>query len=132
MDITITTPGLLFPAISLLLLAYTNRFLAIAALIRSLHDSYLRERDQILYAQIQNLRRRVRLIRDMQACGVGSILLCVLCMMVLFLGYQVPGKMLFAASLVLMVLSLSLSLLEINLSVGALNLHLKRLEKHHA
>ena len=42
MEITFNTPALLFPAISLLLLAYTNRYLALANLIRKLHDEYMK------------------------------------------------------------------------------------------
>ena len=89
MDISITTPALLFPAISLLLLAFTNRFLALASLIRQLHASYKSDPDEILFGQIANLRYRINLIRDMQAYGVSSLLLCVVCMLVLFAGWVV-------------------------------------------
>ncbi len=75
----LTTPALLFPAISLLLLAYTNRFLVLAQLIRQLHSS---ERDyfqsmvfqSMVQRQIANLRQRIALIRLMQALGVSSCL----------------------------------------------------------
>jgi hypothetical protein len=129
MDITITTPALLFPAVSLLLLAYTNRFLALAALIRSLHARYLERPDNILIGQLANLRRRIRLIRDMQAVGVLSLFLCVLCMFVLFAGNVLLGKILFAASLLLLMWSLWLSVVEIRISVQALDLHLSDLEQ---
>ena len=65
-DITLTTPGLLFSAISLLLLAYTNRFLTLASLIRKLHAEYLENPDKLVHGQIRNLQRRVNLIRNMQ------------------------------------------------------------------
>ncbi len=128
MDITLTTPALLFPAVSLLLLAYTNRFLAISALIRALHARYQEDPDELLIGQIANLRRRVRLIRDMQAAGVSSLFLCVLCMFVLFAGQILLGKILFAASLLLLLWSLWLSVVEIRISVQALDLHLRDLE----
>jgi hypothetical protein len=129
MEINLTTPALLFPAISLLLLAYSNRFLALAALIRDLHARYKADPDEIIRRQIDNLRYRVILIRDMQAAGALSLLLCTICMFVLFAGWLVMGKYFFGASLLLMMLSLALSVREIQVSVGALDLHLKDIEK---
>lgn len=129
MEITLTTPALLFPAVSLLLLAYTNRFLALASLIRSLHERFQQSPDEILIGQIANLRRRIRLIRDMQAIGVFSLFLCVLCMFVLFAGQLLLGKILFAVSLLLLMWSLWLSVVEIRISVQALDLHLSDLEQ---
>jgi hypothetical protein len=128
MEINLTTPALLFPAISLLLLAFTNRFLAIAAVIRNLHDRYQANPDQVLIAQIGNLRHRMMLIRNMQVFGVLSLLLCVGCMFVLFAGYLELGKAIFGISLVLMMVSLGLSMREIQISVHALNLQLSSLE----
>jgi hypothetical protein len=128
MDITLTTPALLFPAVSLLLLAYTNRFLGLATLIRNLHANYKTKPDALLVREIINLRYRIRLIRDMQAFGVSSLLLCVICMFVLFAGYVSLGKLLFGISLILMIISLTLSVREIQVSVKALDLHLRDLE----
>jgi hypothetical protein len=124
MDLTLGTPSLLFPAISLLLLAYTNRFLALAALIRDLQAKYRSNQSPNLYGQLENLRRRVLLIKHMQASGAASLLLCVLCMFLLFAGLGVPAKAVFAVSLLLMMLSLALSMREIWISVTALNLQL--------
>lgn len=128
MELTLTTPALLFPAISLLLLAYTNRFLSVAALIRQLHAQYKGDSDQLVLGQIENLRHRVLLIRNMQALGVGSLFLCVLCMLVLFAGYGDVGKLTFGLSLACMLTSLALSLREILISVEALKLALSDLE----
>jgi hypothetical protein len=128
MEINITTPALLFPAISLLLLAFTNRFLAIATVIRNLHDRYQVNPDKVIVAQIGNLRHRMMLIRNMQVFGVLSLLLCVGCMFLLFAGYVELGKIVFAISLVLMMVSLVLSMWEIQISVQALNLQLSDLE----
>jgi hypothetical protein len=128
MNIDITTPALLFPTISLLLLAFTNRFLALAGLIRELHERYQVEGDEVFIGQIANLRYRINLIRDMQAFGVLSLLSCVLSMFALFAGWPEVGKWVFAASLLLMVASLALSIREIQVSVGALDLHLKDME----
>jgi len=130
MPIDLTTPALLFPTISLLLLAFTNRFLAIAALIRHLHDRYHSEPDDLILAQIGNLRYRVRLIRNMQVFGVWSLLLCVVCMFVLFGGWLFLGKIIFGVSLILMMISIALSLREIQVSVHALDLRLRDLEVH--
>lgn len=128
MELTLTTPALLFPAISLLMLAYTNRFLTLANLIRELHRSYKTNPDPILMAQLANLRYRVVLIRNMQISGVLSFFLCVLCMLVLFFGQQEVGKWIFGASLLLLMASLALSLREVQVSVDALNLRLSDLE----
>jgi multidrug efflux pump subunit AcrB len=128
MDIDVTTPALLFPAISLLLLAYTNRFLTLAQLIRDLHARYKIKPDEVIYKQIGNLRYRVTLIKQMQAFGVASLLFCVVCMFFLFAGWIMAGKIIFGISLVLMMISLLLSLREVQVSVGALNLTLSDLE----
>ena len=127
-NLTLTTPGLLFPAISLLLLAYTNRFLAIATLIRRLYSEYQENPNRLLAGQIKNLRKRVALIRSMQFFGVASLFLCVLCMFLLFAENQLIGKWLFGIALLLLLISLGLSLWEIQISVKALNIHLKSIE----
>jgi ABC-type bacteriocin/lantibiotic exporter with double-glycine peptidase domain len=129
MDISLTTPALLFPAISLLLLAFTNRFVVLANLIRSLHEKYKTQPEPMIMGQIRNLRLRVSLIKQMQAAGISSMLLCVICMFVLFGGYVSAGKIIFAISLVLLMISLTLSLIEIWISVKALNLQLGDLEE---
>lgn len=128
MEITLTTPALLFPAISLLLLAYTNRFLTLATLIRDLHAKYKAHPEDILYWQLASLRYRVELIKLMQWFGVASLLLCVVCMFILFIGWALLGKIIFGIALLLMVVSLLLSLREIQVSVDALNLRLSDIE----
>ena len=128
MDISLTTPALLFPALSLLMLAYTNRFLGLSTVIRNLHADYRKSADPILLGQIENLRYRVVLIRNMQIAGAVSILGCVVCMLVLFFGLIELGKVLFIVSLILLVVSLAISLRELQISVGALELHLSVLE----
>jgi hypothetical protein len=132
LDITLTTPALLFPALSLLMLAYTNRFLGLSTVIRNLYADYQKSAEPHLLGQIENLRYRVVLIRNMQIVGAASILGCVVCMLVLFLGLIDLGKALFVVSLVLLVISLALSIRELQVSVGALELHLSVLakEKH--
>ena len=128
MEITINTPALLFPTISLLMLAYTNRFLGLASIIRKLHADWKANPDPIYVEQIRNLRRRLKLIRDMQSLGILSILLCVASMVFLLCGLTGAATGFFAVSLVLMIASLGLSLWEIQLSGGALSLHLKEME----
>lgn len=128
MELTLATPALLFPAVSLLLLAYTNRFLALAALIRELQARYQTTPDPVIKGQIDNLRRRVNLIRAMQEAGVASLFLCVFCMFLLFAGFIFAGKLVFAVSLLLLMGSLGLSVREIHISVHALNLQLQDIE----
>ncbi|MEX1189151.1 MAG: DUF2721 domain-containing protein [Bacteroidia bacterium] len=129
MEVTLTTPALLFPAISLLLLAYTNRFLAIATLIRGLRNRYEEKPDANLLSQIKNLRKRIILIRNMQAFGIASILTCVFTMFAVYLGYQMLSGVLFGISLIFMILSLMLSFQETLISVSALKLELSKTEE---
>ena len=129
MELTLTTPALLFPTVSLLLLAYTNRFLAIAALIRNMYAQYKSNPDPVLLPQIENLKRRVRLIRDMQFLGVMSLFFCVLCMFLLFQGNVLLGKYVFAGALLLLMGSLALSIREIQISIRALQIQLSDLEE---
>ena len=131
-EITLTTPALLFPAISLLLLAYTNRFLTIAGLIRQLHSEYKENPSGVILGQIKNLRTRVVLIKNMQSLGISSLFLCVLCMFLLFADEYEAGKWVFGVSLVLLLLSLGLSIREIHISVNALNIQLSNLEAQEA
>jgi hypothetical protein len=128
MDITLTTPALLFPTVSLLMLAYTNRFLALASVIRNLHDRYKVEDDENLLGQIANLKYRTYLIRDMQIAGVLSLLFCVISMFALFAGWIAAGQWSFAIALILMIVSMMISLRELQISVGALDLLLAELE----
>jgi hypothetical protein len=127
MQISINTPALLFPAITLLMLAYTNRFLALATLIRNLHAKYkqgLENRDMIR-DQIKNIRKRLTLIKQMQASGVMSFFCCVLCMLFFYLEHELWAYGVFGLSLGLLLLSLILSLIEIYLSTKALEIELK-------
>lgn len=128
MEITLTTPALLFSTLSLLILAYTNRFSAIARLIRELHSRYKSQPDQSIIAQLKYLKRRMILIRNTQIFGVTSLFLCVLCMLLLFAGRTLLGEYVFGLSLLMMMISLSHSLSEMLVSVRALNMQLSDLE----
>jgi hypothetical protein len=130
MELSITTPALLFPAISLLMLAYTNRFLAIANLIRSLHAKYKQYPDEKhIITQIKSLRIRIRLIRSMQACGVISFLFCVICMFTIFRGWVDASFIFFGISILSFCVSLILSLVEITISMQALEVELSDIEE---
>jgi len=129
MDISINTPALLFPAISLVMLAYTNRFLALSSRVRSLHDKYQNhEQKHIIHGQIKNLRYRLKLIKNMQALGVITFLSCILCMFFIYQQYTLAANIVFAFSLISFSASLALSLLEIQLSTKALELELSDME----
>jgi hypothetical protein len=130
MEITITTPALLFPAISLLMLAYTNRFLTLATIIRGLYDRYQNVPEDNLVLQIANLRYRIYLIRNMQIFGVLSLLFCCISMFALFAGWIVGGQWTFGLALVLMMVSMGISIRELTISVGALDLLLADMEQH--
>ncbi len=129
MELNLTTPALLFPAISLLLLAYTNRILTLATIIRNLYDRYHSVPNENLLAQIGNLRYRIYLIRNMQIFGVLSLLFCVISMFALFAGWIVGGQWTFGLALILMMMSMAVSLRELQISVGALDLLLADMEQ---
>lgn len=128
-NLPLTTPALLFPAISLVLLAYTNRFLVIAQLIRELNRSERKAHSEINTRQIRNLKRRVNLIKWMQFYGVLAFLFCTLSMIALFFGFNILGEVIFSASLISMLISLFLSLYEVSISVKALNIELEYMER---
>ena len=127
-QLTLTTPALLFSAISLILLAYTNRFLAYASVVRNLHTSFKENPNSIILGQINNLRRRLRLTQQMQVLGISSLLLCVICMFLIYVNFHIWAEILFGIALVLLILSLALSIREIQISVKALDLHLNDME----
>ena len=129
MEITLTTPALLFPAISLLLLAYTNRFLAIANMVRQLHAKYLQDpKKGVLVGQIKNLKLRLHMIRNMQIFGVSSFFFCVLSMIFIFQEAGDWGSYSFGISMILLLISLLISLREIQISTKALELELSDME----
>ncbi len=129
-ELRLTTPALLFSAISLIMLAYTNRFLAYAAVIRNLHDKYLDKKDDSLIKQINNLKLRLNLTRWMQIFGITSLLLCVLTMFLIYINQPMTAVWIFGTALVLLIISLALLIKEIHISSQALKLHLSDIEKH--
>ena len=129
-ELSINTPALLFPAISLLMLAYTNRFLALANRIRSLHERYERtEVKKVTFRQIKSLRARINLIRYMQGMGAGSFLCCVICMYCVYRGWTEMARMIFALSLFTLFVSIVLSIIEIQQSTKALEYELSDMEE---
>lgn len=129
-ELTLTTPALLFSAISLIMLAYTNRFLAYAAVVRSLHEKYQKKKDDNLIRQIKNLRQRLYLTRSMQIFGISSLLLCVITMFLIYIKQHIIAVWVFGLALILLILSLALLIREIQISVKALEHHLGDIENH--
>jgi len=127
-ELTLITPTFLFSAISLLLLAYTNRFLSYAQLVRTLKDRYMEDHSALTLAQIGNLRKRLYLTRNMQMLGVASLLLCVVTMFLIFVGLQVISAYVFGLALVLLIISLTLSVMEIRISAKSLEIYLSNME----
>lgn len=128
-DITLITPTLLFSAISLIMLAFTNRFLSYAQLVRNLKDQYMTDHSKITHAQIRNLNKRLSLTRNMQLFGVGSLLLCVVTMFLIFIKLQFAASVIFGIALLFFIVSLTLSVWEILLSTRALKIYLSDMEK---
>ncbi len=129
MELGLTVPALLFPAISLLYLSYNGRFLALASLIRALHREWEDKHEDSVYDQIQNLRTRLRLIRNMQLCGALSFILAAGSMTLLFWGMNAAGEMAFGAALIMLLASVVLLLRENAISVRALELQLASVKR---
>lgn len=129
MDIDLTTPALLFSAISLIMLAYTNRFLSYAQLVRTLKEQYLQDHSSVKAAQIANLRKRLYLTRAMQVMGIGSLLLCVISMFFIYIQLYLVSVYVFGLALVLLIISLTISIYEIYISGKALEIHLNDMDE---
>ncbi len=127
MNLSIETPALLFSATSLILLAYTNRFLTIAQIVRGLKKTYDEKENKSILIEIKNLNLRLTLIRYMQLFGVLSLFLSVFGMLVLFIEWKLVGIYIFGASLLCLLISLGISFWEISISVKALRVHLSDL-----
>ena len=127
-ELTLTTPSLLFSAVSLIMLAYTNRFLSYAQIVRTLKTEYDLHPSKITAAQIENLRSRLYLIHMLQILGIVSLLLSVVCMFLIYVGLQTFAVIVFAISLLSLIASLGISIGEIIISVRALELHLSAME----
>ena len=121
----LTTPSLLFSAISLILLAYTNRFLSYASVVRALKEKHQQTHDPKDIAQIANLRKRLYLTRSMQILGILSLLLCVIAMFFIYVSWQIFAAWIFGIALLLLAASLCVCIWEINISVKALEIHLE-------
>ncbi len=135
MELTVSTPALLFSTVSLLMIAFTNRFLAISSLIRDLHDKFRTTPDKVYVAQIQNLHRRLLLIRNIQITAVMSLLLSAVCMFAIFQEQQLLARWLFGSALGLQIIALAISAFEISISINALQIELSDMEKeldHHS
>lgn len=128
-ELTLSTPSILFSAISLILLAYTNRFLSYAQLVRTLKADYDKNPSTITHLQLANLRRRLYMARSMQLFGVSSLLLCVVCTFLIYIGLQMIAVYTFGVALVLLTISLGISIRELLISVRALELHLDSFER---
>ena len=129
MTLSIETPALLFSATSLILLAYTNRFLTIAQIIRNLKKNYEDNHNKSILLEIKNLNLRLTLIRYMQLCGVMCLFLSVFAMLLLYVNQEGFGIYLFGASMLSLLISLGISFWEISISVNALRVHLKDLSE---
>ena len=129
-ELSLTTPALLFSAISLIMLAYTNRFLAYAAVIRNLHDIYLQKKETSLLRQINNLKLRLNLTRWMQIFGISSLLFCVLTMFLIYIHIYTIAVWVFGFALILLIISLVLLIKEIQISAQALQHHIADIEEH--
>lgn len=129
MDISINTPALLFPAISLIMLAYTNRFLSLANLVRNLHVKYKNETNkQIIHQQIRNIRYRLKLIKNMQALGVLTFITSIISMYLIYIESMTTAHVFFALSLLSFGASLCFSFIEIQISTKAIEIELSDME----
>jgi hypothetical protein len=127
-ELSISTPALLFSIISLLMIAFTNRFMSMASLIRDLHEKFQKKPDKTILVQIVNLRKRISMIRYMQIIAISSLLLSILCMFFIFLGFDLFAKWLFVLGLIGLSISLIISAFEITISTEALDAEISDME----
>ncbi|MEY2792385.1 MAG: hypothetical protein RJA76_377 [Bacteroidota bacterium] len=128
-ELAISTPALLFSIISLLMIAFTNRFMSMASLIRDLHEKFQKNPDKTILIQIINLRKRISMIRNMQIIAISSLLISILCMFFIFLGFDIIAKWLFVAGLIGLSISLIISAFEITISTEALDAEISDMEE---
>ncbi len=128
-QLSLTTPSLLFSAISLLMLAYTNRFLSYAQLVRNLKEKLIEDKNSVALPQIANLRKRLNLIQSMQVYGIMSLLLCVVSMFFIYIKMYNAAGYIFGVALILLIISLAICVREIQISMRSLNLHLHDMEE---
>ena len=127
MELSLSIPALLFPAISLSMLAYNARYLAIAALIRELHREFRQTQATPLEQQIQSLTRRLQIIKDMQSTSIASFLLAAISMFLIYVELRIWANGVFGLSLIFLMVSLVLSFWEVRLSTRALGIQLRDL-----
>lgn len=128
-QLAISTPALLFSIISLLMIAFTNRFMSMASLIRDLHERFLKQPDKTILIQIKNLRKRISMIRNMQIIAISSLLVSILCMFFIFWGMDIIAKWLFVMGLIGLSISLIISAYEIMISTEALDAEISDMEE---
>ena len=128
-ELTLNTPALLFSAISLIMLAYTNRFIAYTAAIRDLFDKYQKNQDKRFFKQIKNIKHRLYLTRYMQILGITSLLFCVLTMFLIYIDQNTIAVWVFGLALILLIASLALLIVEIQISAKAWEEHISDLDK---
>ena len=128
MDLSLSIPALLFPAISLSMLAYNARYLAIAALIRQLHKQFEQSRASPLKQQIDSLRKRLGIIKNMQSTSIASFLLAAISMFLIYVELRIWANVIFGLSLIFLMISLILSFWEVRLSTRALGIQLESME----
>ena len=128
-QLSLTTPSLLFSAISLLMLAYTNRFLSYAQLVRNLKEKVIEDKSSVALPQIANLRKRLNLIQSMQVYGIMSVLLCVVSMLFIYIKMYNAAGYILGIALILLIVSLAICVREIQISMRSLNLHLHDMEE---
>jgi Protein of unknown function (DUF2721) len=131
MELTISTPALLFSTVSLLMIAFTNRFLAISNLVRELHREFREDpNDKFIILQIRILQKRIKLIRNMQVTIIVSMLMSAVCMLMIFLGEQIIARWLFAGALLLQIIALTISAIEVTQSMNAMEIELHDMKEH--
>ncbi|MBT3852279.1 MAG: DUF2721 domain-containing protein [Gammaproteobacteria bacterium] len=122
----ITTPALLFPAISLLFVAYTSRLHSLSVLIRAMTTDGSNE-SKTMHAkeQLNILKKRVNYIKRMQVFGILSFIFNLITIICLYINYDYLANYIFGFGLFMLSASLFFALLETLISTKALNIHLK-------
>ena len=124
-EITISTPALVFPALSVLMLAYTNRFIAISKRVRALHAEHKNNPAKNLKKQIKSLHKRLMFIRNMQVLAITGFLINMISIFLILISLPKVATVLFGVGLLAIIGSLLISVLEINMSVQAMSFELE-------
>ena len=130
MNIDYTVTALMFPAIPLLMVVYSNRFHTLSRLIRELHDEHVYEKHipAEWKKQFINLSRRISILRWTIMFAAFGFLFNMLTVFALYLNELFLARVIFGSCCLSMIISIIFFIREIQISTNALNLHMSDMD----